>query len=433
MRASGSGSSVARADGGGHEGAGVSLDWPAGLPVLRLNGVSLREPRLADAAGLHARLTTPSVVKFLPPPPDTVSGFERFITWVQHERQHGRHACYAIIPDDSPNPVGLIQVREIEPDFGTAEWGFALAQPSWGTGLFMECATALVGFLFREVGIHRLEARASVSNGRGNGVLQKLNAVPEGVLRRSFDNGSRITDQVLWSLIASDWLASHLGPTYRLEAPMTQAPEAVFSCADVQRAERWARGLPELRGDRVTLRELSRDDAPALTAAFKDTEVGRYIAPPPADFKAFEHFADWARLQRESGTYFCYAVLPDHDQQAVGIYQIHQVEPPFKTAEWGFAFAKPYWGTGLFSRSACVLLDHLFESLGVKRLEARALADNARANAVLRRLGAVQEGRLRRSFLLGGQYRDDVLWSILDTDWAARGGRAERPAPVGWP
>lgn len=409
----------------------MSIDWPCGLPVLRLDGVSLREPRLADAAGLHARLTTPGVVKFLPPPPDSVSGFERFITWVQHERQIGRHVCYAILPDDSPDAVGLIQVREIDADFGTAEWGFALAQPYWGTGLFMACATAAVGFAFREVGVHRLEARASVSNGRGNGVLQKLNAVPEGVLRRSFDNGSRTTDQVLWSLIAADWLAARPELPYRLEPPVTQAPEAVFNRSDNQRFHRWTAGLPALRGDGFTLRELTRADAPALTAAFRDAEVSRYIAPPPGDVVAFEHFAEWARSERESGTYFCYAVVPDDVREAAGLFQVHQVEPPFRTAEWGFAFAKPYWGTGLFARTASVLLDHLFYSMGVRRLEARALADNARAAVVLRRLGAVEEGRLRRSFLLGGQYHDDVLWSILDTDWKARSAGILQPEPLG--
>jgi RimJ/RimL family protein N-acetyltransferase len=408
----------------------LSIDWRQGLPVLRLDGVSLCEPRLVDAAGLFARLTTPSVVKFLSTPPDTADGFERFIGWVQHERQHGRHVCYAIVPSGSPDPVGLIQAREIEPGFGTAEWGFALDEASWGTGLFMRCATAMADFVFRHVGVHRLEARASVRNGRGNGVLQKLGAVPEGVLRRSFDNGTRKTDQVLWSLLASDWLAAHAGLSYELKDPVTLAPETVLDRARGSRTEAWKRGLPELRGDGVILRELVPADAPTLTRDFKDAEVGRYIPPPPADVDAFQRFVEWARKQREAGSYFCYAVVPDDERQAVGLFQVHQLEPPFKSAEWGFVFAKRYWGTGLFARSACLLLDYVFESLGVKRLEARAVADNARANGVLRKLGAVEEGRLRRSFLLGGQYHDDVLWSILDTDWATRRGRHHVPDPI---
>ena len=85
----------------------MSIDWRQGLPVLRLEGVSLREPRLADAAGLFARLTSPNVVEFLSAPPDTARGFEHFIGWLQHQRQHGRHVCYAIVPSGSSEPIGL--------------------------------------------------------------------------------------------------------------------------------------------------------------------------------------------------------------------------------------------------------------------------------------------------------------------------------------
>jgi RimJ/RimL family protein N-acetyltransferase len=48
------------------------------------------------------------------------------------------------------------------------------------------------------------------------------------------------------------------------------------------------------------------------------------------------------------------------------------------------------------------------------------MASNGRANAVLRRLGATEEGHLRRSFLLGGEYHDDLLWALLADDWRRR-------------
>ena len=51
----------------------------------------------------------------------------------------------------------------------------------------------------------RLEARAAVVNGRGNGALRKIGAVQEGVLRRSFHRGGQFHDQVLWSMLAEDW------------------------------------------------------------------------------------------------------------------------------------------------------------------------------------------------------------------------------------
>jgi RimJ/RimL family protein N-acetyltransferase len=50
-----------------------------------------------------------------------------------------------------------------------------------------------------------LEARAVVHNGRGNGALRKLGAVPEGVLRGSLLKDGKYIDQVMWSIVVQDW------------------------------------------------------------------------------------------------------------------------------------------------------------------------------------------------------------------------------------
>ena len=60
------------------------------------------------------------------------------------------------------------------------------------------------------VGAQRLEARAAVANGRGNGALRKIGAVQEGVLRRSFLRNGQYHDQVLWSILAEDWRLQRL-------------------------------------------------------------------------------------------------------------------------------------------------------------------------------------------------------------------------------
>jgi RimJ/RimL family protein N-acetyltransferase len=392
-----------------------------GLPVLRGPRALLREPRLADAEALFTRLTSSQVARFISTPPSSIHGFERFITWVQNERRSGRHVCYAIVPDHEDEAVGLIQVREIEAGFGTAEWGFALAEDYWGTGLFMATAVQVLDFAFQVMKIHRMEARASVSNGRGNGVLQKLGAVPEGILRQAFANDALRTDQILWAIISNDWLDARPGPMDYCE-PCVQEPEAAPARTRLHALPEWREQLPTLVAEGVTLRELDPADAENLAALFADPEVGRYIPPPPATRGDFERFIEWARGQRREGTILCFGVVPEGQTAAVGLLQLHELEPPFRTAEWGFVFGRPYWGTGMFERSAKKLLSFAFDTVGVHRLEARAMAANGRANAVLRRLGATEEGHLRRSFLLGGQYHDDVLWAMLNEDWRARRG-----------
>jgi RimJ/RimL family protein N-acetyltransferase len=63
----------------------------------------------------------------------------------------------------------------------------------------------VLDFAFDVIGVHRLEARAAVRNGRGNGALRKIGASCEGVLRKSFLRHGEYLDQNLWSILAEDW------------------------------------------------------------------------------------------------------------------------------------------------------------------------------------------------------------------------------------
>jgi len=183
----------------------ASSNWRSGLPVLAGKGVTLRELRVSDATSLLTLLTSDEVTRFISPPPTTVEGFERFIRWTHRERAAGHYVCFAVVPDGYDTAVGLFQVRELEPGFGTAEWGFAIGSPFWGRGLFPEGARLVVDFVFETVGVHRLEARSAVQNGRGNGALRKIGAVQEGILRRSFLRNGVYLDQALWSILDEDW------------------------------------------------------------------------------------------------------------------------------------------------------------------------------------------------------------------------------------
>jgi RimJ/RimL family protein N-acetyltransferase len=183
----------------------VSSDWQKALPTLRGRQVLLRELRASDAASLFAMLTTEEVARFISPPPSSVEGFERFIAWTQRQRSAGTYACFAITLRGFDTAIGIFQLRDLAAGFQTAEWGFAIGSPFWGTGIFQEGAELVLDFAFETLGVHRLEARAAVRNGRGNGALQKLGAVQECVLRKSFFRDGQYLDQVLYAMIDVDW------------------------------------------------------------------------------------------------------------------------------------------------------------------------------------------------------------------------------------
>jgi len=182
----------------------------------------------------------------------------------------------------------------------------------------------------------------------------------------------------------------------------------------------WRVALPELEGRRITLREPRAGDAPSLFSLLSTEEVSRFVSPPPASVEAFERYIAWSQRQRAAGLYVCFAVVPRGADTPIGLVHVRALGPGFGTADWGFAIGSEFWGKGIFSEAAELVLDFAFEVLHTHRLEARAAVCNARGNGALRKLGAEREGLLRHAFFRDGDYLDQVLWSILAEDWRRR-------------
>ena len=187
-------------------------EWRRGLPELSDGSVALRELRPHDAPSLLANLNHPRVLEFIAPCPSTVDAFRRFIRWTHAERRRGLHACYGIVPPGETAATGIIQIWGLERDFSTGEWGFALGESYWGTGVFMRSARLFLDAAFGPMGVRRLEARAVDSNLRGHAALRKLGATAEGILAEGFRHGDSVRDHVMWSILAREWLAARNEP-----------------------------------------------------------------------------------------------------------------------------------------------------------------------------------------------------------------------------
>src|SRR5581483_8030211 len=193
----------------------------------------------------------------------------------------------------------------------------------------------------------------------------------------------------------------------------------------------WRGMLPVLRGRRVRLRELRASDAASLFAMLSTDEVSRFINPPPSTVEGFEKFIAWTHRQRAAGSYTCFAVTLHGNDSAIGLFQVRQLGSSFELAEWGFALGSAFSGTGVFAESAALVLEFAFDTLRVRRLEARAAVLNGRGNGALLKIGAVAEGRLRQSFLRNGERLDQTLYALLDDEWRANFGTVRYAFPQG--
>ena len=179
----------------------------------------------------------------------------------------------------------------------------------------------------------------------------------------------------------------------------------------------WRQELPTLAGRSITLRELAPQDLGPLIDLLSVADTSRFGLQEPVTDVGVRAFLDHAIHGRSAGLSFTYVVVQNVTRAVVGAVQVRQLEPSFETAECEATLAPSVRGTGVFLEAARLVGSFVFRSVGAHRLEVRVLLQNGRANGALRKLGAVQEGILRRSVRRGGEYLDQVLWSLQKDDW----------------
>jgi RimJ/RimL family protein N-acetyltransferase len=172
-----------------------------------------------------------------------------------------------------------------------------------------------------------------------------------------------------------------------------------------------------LTGRTVTLREVTPSDLGPLVDLLSLNDATRFALDDPISDYAVQQLIDRAVRDRADGRSFTYAIVLAASRTLVGVLQVRQLDPLFEAAECECTIAPSARGTPAFIEAARLAGSLAFGTVGAHRLEARVLLQNGRANGALRKLGAVQEGVLRRSIRRNDAYCDQVLWSMLKEDW----------------
>jgi RimJ/RimL family protein N-acetyltransferase len=182
----------------------------------------------------------------------------------------------------------------------------------------------------------------------------------------------------------------------------------------------WREALPVLAGTIAMLREPHPADAVPLVSLLSMADAPAFAFDVHVSGATIHQFIDAAIHDRRAGRAFTYAITAETPHSIAGLMQVRRLDSAFETAEWDCTITPSLRGTGIFIDAARAMGSFLFGVVGARRLEARVLQRNGRGNGAMRKLGAVQEGVLRRAVRHGHEYVDQVLWSVLSDDWADR-------------
>ena len=185
-----------------------------------------------------------------------------------------------------------------------------------------------------------------------------------------------------------------------------------------QPAANWREVLPTLVRPAVTLREPVAADALALLTALPESAMREVVnEAPPATVPGYEAFIARAQAERQSGQLAVWVIVPEDSQVPVGLIGVRAMDPQAAMVEGFAVIAEEFRGTPLFQAAGRMMLSCVFGPMRVHRAEFRVDVRNGRANGALRKLGATQEGLLRRARREGAEFHDQLLWAIVATDW----------------
>ena len=193
-------------------------------------------------------------------------------------------------------------------------------------------------------------------------------------------------------------------------------------------------GPVELAGHHVRLLPLTADHVAPLAAIGLDEELWRWTTShvgTPADMR---RYVDQALREERAGTALPFLTTLAADGTVVGSTRLANYATAHRRIEIGWTWvARPWQRTAVNTEAKYLMLRHAFERLGCTRIELKTDALNARSRAAILRLGAREEGTLRRHTVTeSGRVRNTVYFSILDDEWpAVRAGLEARLAAGG--
>jgi N-acetyltransferase len=190
------------------------------------------------------------------------------------------------------------------------------------------------------------------------------------------------------------------------------------------------RGMPlTLEGKVVRLEPIRREHADLFWEAAKDSldDIFHWIPYSMKTEEDFRRLVEKAFAEQQRGESVVFATVERASGRVIGSTRFMNMDRANRRVEIGSTWISPAWQrTAVNTEAKYLMLRHAFETWQCMRVELKTDALNQKSRDAILRLGAKEEGTLRKHLITWtGRVRDNVYFSILDTEWPAVKARLE--------
>ena len=184
-----------------------------------------------------------------------------------------------------------------------------------------------------------------------------------------------------------------------------------------------------LEGSVVRLVPIRHEHAELFCEAAKDDleNIFRWIPYPMRTVTDFQLLVEKAFEEQERGESVVFATIERSSEKVIGSTRFMNIDRVNRRVEIGSTWIAPAWQrTAINTEAKYLMLRHAFEVWQCIRVELKTDALNRKSRNAILRIGAKEEGTLRKHLVTWtGRIRDSVYFSILDSEWPEAKARLE--------
>jgi RimJ/RimL family protein N-acetyltransferase len=171
--------------------------------------------------------------------------------------------------------------------------------------------------------------------------------------------------------------------------------------------------LKLLEGKNANLRVVEKEDLAFLAEWYNNPEVfGEYN--PLMQISRTEMEKNYGEKKFGETEFF----IEGKDGRRIGgMWHFNVIHPAGNQLEIGYFMVPTERGKGYCTEAVNIMVDYLFLSKNIERIQAQTDVKNFGSQKVLEKTGFKKEGTIRKPFFLGGQMRDSILYSVLREEW----------------
>ena len=179
------------------------------------------------------------------------------------------------------------------------------------------------------------------------------------------------------------------------------------------------RGTQLLETDRLLLRRFTLDDAEAMYQNWaSDTEVTKYLMWPAHKSVSMSQdvLKEWVSSYEQPTTYQWAITIKSESPEPIGcIGVVHQNEA-IAMAHIGYCIGRKWWHQGFTSEALKAVMEFLFDTVGINRIESRHDPHNPNSGQVMKKCGMLYEGTMRAADWNNQGICDACYYALLKTN-----------------